>query len=397
MKKAFVKKEETENYKQTENTLYHIWQGKNIIENDQIQEQKSKISRFIKEQLGSKNLSIFIGSGCSTPGVPLMSKIIKELTDKCPNINAVVNRYKKRFNISKNRTGSQKSVDIESLLSWMTSGLAYNPKNQRLKKDLDSIKSEFLKYIPRCSSEKYGGETFDRYVTFYESIFKERKPNQPKLSIFTTNYDLFNEYALDANNIVYTTGFDTSLKRYFNISRFNYRIVDDTDKYKDRWQPTIKEANLYKLHGSINWKTTESGTLYQDDSTNYENSKIVDDNNVVIYPTILKHKETAQAPYSELFRSFANSLQRQNSTLIIIGYGFGDEHINTIIRQNLKNQDFNLIVFGDKLEERVKEFTNKCTSTNFHLIGGLNEGKYAHYFDYIVKEFFSKEVGDEEE
>ena len=49
---------------------------------------------------------------------------------------------------------------------------------------------------------------------------------------------------------------------------------------------------------------------------------------------MLKHKKTAQAPYSELFREFANILQVPNTKLIVMGYGFPDEHINNIISQN---------------------------------------------------------------
>ena len=85
----------------------------------------------------------------------------------------------------------------------------------------------------------------------------------------------------------------------FDINQFKYRKVDDTDRYKDRWQPVSHEANLYKIHGSINWKTLSGGELYQVE----DNS---DAQSVVIYPTMLKHRETAQAPYSELFREFSN-------------------------------------------------------------------------------------------
>ncbi|MBU7127556.1 SIR2 family protein, partial [Staphylococcus aureus] len=144
----------------------------------------------------------------------------------------------------------------------------------------------------------------------------------------------FNEYALENNNIIYSTGIQNTILKKFDINQFKYRVVDDTNRYKEKWQPVSKEANLYKIHGSINWKSNEEGELQQIDFND-------EDDQVVIYPTMLKHKETAQAPYSELFREFSNCLQIKDTTLIIIGYGFPDEHINNIIAQNLKNQDFN--------------------------------------------------------
>ncbi|UVI82406.1 hypothetical protein [Staphylococcus aureus] len=78
----------------------------------------------------------------------------------------------------------------------------------------------------------------------------------------------------------------------------------------------------------------------------------------------------------------------KNTTLIIIGYGFPDEHINNIIAQNLKNPDFNLIIFGDVKEENVKKFYDNYKNFNLHLIGGdLKEGQKVHYFQFIVDKF----------
>lgn len=121
-----------------------------------------------------------------------------------------------------------------------------------------------------------------------------------------------------------------------------------------------------------------------------------EDDQVVIYPTMLKHKETAQAPYSELFREFSNCLQKKDTTLIIIGYGFPDEHINNIIAQNLKNQDFNLIIFGDVQEERIKNFYDNFKNFNLHIIGGDldNSDEKAHYFKVIVEKFLKNQSLD---
>lgn len=113
---------------------------------------------------------------------------------------------------------------------------------------------------------------------------------------------------------------------------------------------------------------------------------------------MLKHRQTAQAPYSELFREFANVLQVPNTVLIVMGYGFPDEHINNIISQNLKHQDFTLIVFGDTSEDNMKKFFDEFkTQDGFHLIGGDTscDGVKAHYFNYIVDEIINYVPKDE--
>ncbi len=59
--------------------------------------------------------------------------------------------------------------------------------------------------------------------------------------------------------------------------------------------------------------------------------------------------------------------------MIVIGYGFLDEHINNIIAQNLKNQDFNLHIIGGSLSEIEQK---------------------AHYFQFIVDNFLKNQSMD---
>lgn len=410
-----------------EANLYHKFKGQDLNKDLDLEQKIQQISAFVKQSLLSKNIAIFIGSGCSVPEIPLMSITMREilkdkeilnivkrflggkkidlflsfLKDQIDRENNEENReITKLFSQLKNEQYTlineipnqyttyldefyKNYSDIESLLNWLQNGITFNPNDKELIGAFNKIKSKFIATIPTQQSQKYNSEVFKTYTQFYDSIFKSRSIESPKVSIFTTNYDLFNEKALEANNITYTTGFTSGLTKKFDINQFKYRKVDDTNRYKDRWQPVSHEANVYKIHGSINWKTLSGGELYQVE----DNS---DDQSVVIYPTMLKHRETAQAPYSELFREFSNTLQRKNTTLIVIGYGFPDEHINTIISQNLKNQDFTLIVFGDITENNMEKFYREHENLNIHLIGGeFNDTQKGHFFKVIVENFLS--------
>ncbi|MCJ0922454.1 SIR2 family protein [Mammaliicoccus sciuri] len=401
--------------------IYHMNSGIDQLEGLSLEEKHEKISTFINKQISSNNLALFIGSGCSVGAIQLMSVTMKEIL-KVEEVFKVVQRFldvkglkefnnyvknndfvkeikneienhfnnKKFENLNEYRNflveqhcEMKDSIEeaivsyynnytnIEELLNWIQNGLHYDSGNSELENVFKIIKDKFIETIPLTGSEKYTKETYDIYRKFYRYIFEKRTELKSKVSIFTTNYDLFNEYALEANNIVYSTGFQNTIHKKFDINQFKYRLVDDTNRYKEKWQPITKEANLYKIHGSINWEANDDGELQQRDNT-------IDNPKVVIYPTMLKHKETAQAPYSELFREFANCLQKKDTTLIIIGYGFPDEHINNIIAQNLKNQDFNLIIFGDETEENVNNFCKYNKNSNLHIIGGevnLNKHK----------------------
>lgn len=94
-------------------------------------------------------------------------------------------------------------------------------------------------------------------------------------------------------------------------------------------------------------------------------------------------------------------LQKTNSTLVTIGYSFGDDHINNIIFQNLINQDFTLIAFADVTEDKCMSIQKQhLANQNLHIIGGdiKNEEDInkAHYFNCILKNFMELEENIDE-
>lgn len=395
-------------YNTLQPTLYHFNGGNDLLnENEDIEQQKLQVSQFINTQIKSPHLNILVGSGASVPAIPLMSQTMKEILKNVENkdieeqllfylhlnvketkvFKKYIDNPKQQFNnleFSNNEWQIIEKYDyfsnIEGFMSYLQQKIAtaetISYKN-KVSKVFKKLKLLFIETIPKFNDNRYQEEVSVTYQNFYQSIFAQRQEESPKLNIFTTNYDLFNEVALEKNEIKYTSGFKQGLIQSFDINQFNFRQVDERNRYKDRWQPTTKEANLYKLHGSINWIEKEKDIVQSNDK----------DTNIIIYPTILKHLETAQIPYSPLFRDFSIQLQKPNSTLVIIGYGFGDDHINNLILQNLSHQDFNLIIFGNIEEKRILEIKNDYTSLNVHIIGGkIDKKTKAHFFGYIVNE-----------
>lgn len=384
--------------------LYHFQGSQNILETEnEFELQRKEISQFMNREVlnKNKNLNIFIGSGCSTPAVPLMTATMKEILNdyEHPDIKKefitflklagehveIFDKYldsgldDKEWKVAKLYDNF---CNIEGFLTYLQQKINVEINESKLKRlegIFSSVKKQFITSIPKYLDREYKGNVASIYTNFYNKIFEKRQYESSKLNIFTTNYDLFNEIALEHNSINYSTGFTNNLTSKFNINQFNYRLVDERNRYKDKWQPTTKEANLYKLHGSINWIEKENEIVQTNE---------VNDDNVIIYPTILKHKETAQTPYSELFRELSIQLQKPNSTLVTFGYGFGDDHINNIIFQNLANQDFTLIAFGDIDENKFEVIQeNHGKNQNFHIIGGKLNGSKAHYFEYIISNF----------
>ncbi|MGL6064455.1 MAG: SIR2 family protein [Fusobacteriaceae bacterium] len=366
--------------------IYHYRGEEDTLSNPSFsdEERKKRVSSELKKQITSVNLSFLVGSGCSVGAIELMKKIfegvkegIKEIAEKGIIAEEGAKLYKKII-------GKYSDLDdIEGYLNWINKAKSVYQSDDLDKLEIaeKKVKEELIKAININYEEDKSKETLSVYKKFYEKVFKNRLKNIEPIDIFTTNYDLFNEIALEEIGVLYTNGFKGSVNREFDINSYCYRIVDEENKYKEKWSPIRKYARLYKLHGSIDWQFKDNNKIHQKGIG--ENPEV---NAVVIYPTLDKHYQTQQSPYSELFREFSIKLQKPNTTLIVIGYGFPDQHINNMISQSLNQENFNLIIFSNKEEEKVKKFyiQNK-NKKNLHLIGGdLDNKNYLHYFENII-------------
>ncbi len=376
---------------QTE-SLYYLREGKDILKDVSFTEQRNRVCMFLQKSLQSKNLNILIGSGCSLPAVNLMGNTFKTL--KQQNESLIFGGY------------DGDSADIEGYLNWLNTGIRFidqntNPTEQELKFK-EELKKSFTvtkEYLINSIVRDYQNVdekilmSKQNYQSFYNSIFSIRDiKNYAPINVYTTNYDLFNEIAMESLNIQYTNGFRGTVNRVFDPAVFQLRLVDDENRYKEKWSVIRKYVKLYKIHGSIDWR-------YDDEIKNVVQSSIGDTSleDVLIYPTINKHLETQQTPYSELFRALTINLQKPDSTLIIVGYGFPDQHINHLISQSLANEDFNLIVFGNRNEKNAEEFIKLHQhKANFHFIGGTIEtSDDGHFFSNVIN-YFNEGKSNEE-
>jgi hypothetical protein len=142
----------------------------------------------------------------------------------------------------------------------------------------------------------------------------------PFTEIFTTNYDVLVEQALEERRVPYFDGFVGSSRPFFD-----QRAIEDGEIPK-RW------SRLWKLHGSINWrfnKTTK--VVFRSDNTD-------EGDELLIHPSHLKYDESRRMPYFVMIDRLRNFLRHSERpvALVITGYSFGDEHINEAIVESLK-------------------------------------------------------------
>lgn len=156
------------------------------------------------------------------------------------------------------------------------------------------------------------------------------------LDIFSLNYDLSIEIAFNAAGMEFSNGFGPNAV----------------------WSPTLfKEATkirLHKLHGSLDWVDDEIYGLCSLQFPRHENAESIEGDStrpLLIFGTA--HKLSAREPFLTLAYHFSQRILR-TKVLPIVGYSFGDGHVNQIIEQGLRrNQDLRIIVVSPMAEELV--------------------------------------------
>ena len=166
-----------------------------------------------------------------------------------------------------------------------------------------------------------------------------------------------------------------------------------------RGEPRYLEgvARLTKLHGSVDWVQNGGmirriGLPFGADSIDpYLNAPGLygaDALKLMIYPNSAKDRETAEYPYVELFRDFAASICRPNSTLVTYGYGFADEHINRVIHDMLTIPSTHLVIisYNDPIGRILKFYSESAHKAQMSVLIGNNLGDITNLAnDYLPK------------
>lgn len=270
----------------------------------------------------------------------------------------------------------------------------------KLKRNLLKIIKEFAESISdlenkiAIADEERRKEAFDYLVSFLMS-FASRTGTRERLNIFTTNYDRLIEAGSEIAGLHLLDRFVGSLAPIFRSSRL------DIDMHYNppgiRGEPRYLEGvtRFTKLHGSIDWINTgddirKIGLPFgSKDISNFLNSPGLDGADIgkmMIYPNATKDRETTEYPYVELFRDFAAALCCPNSTLITYGYGFGDDHINRIIKDMLTIPSTHLVIISyDDMDGRImKKFTEFGRSSQISLIIGNGLADLRTLVDYFL-------------
>lgn len=211
------------------------------------------------------------------------------------------------------------------------------------------------------------------YLVAFLLAFASRTPTRDRLHVFTTNYDRLVEDACDRAGLRVIDRFVGTVRPRFRSSRLDVDIHYSPPGI--RGEPRFLEGvlRLTKMHGSVDWQL-EDGEVIRRHIGFGDRSRAVDAANasMLIYPQSSKDVETGLFPYADLFRDFSAALCRPNSVLVTYGYGFGDDHINRVIRDMLTLPSTHVVVISwDDAGGRIGRFieANHGSSQTSQLIG----------------------------
>jgi len=308
----------------------------------------------------SKNVGFFFGAGTSCAfGLPNIINLTTETKARLAAESIVT--FAKTEDLVKDLT-KNKNVSVENILNHVrqirdiTRGrndlLYYGISGEHAEKlDIDICE----KIFDIINEKENAADITDvrRFFAWYDSTNR----NYVK-EIFTTNYDMLLEMAMEANYIPYFDGFTGSYEPFFNPESIECfpKVSDSTGKW----------IRLWKIHGSLNW-SLKPATATRSERIIREGKFDKPQNELMIYPSKEKYNLSRKEPYIAYFDRLKNYLLQGELLFICSGYSFSDQHINDIIF-NALHQNNRLYIavfcFDDEqvvnMEKYAAAYLNLC-------------------------------------
>lgn len=153
--------------------------------------------------------------------------------------------------------------------------------------------------------------------------------SQP-VDYFTLNYDTLLEDALSLERVPLADGFNGGATGWWNV-----------DAYSD----SRVFARVFKVHGSIDWCLLDDDVLPRRIRHELKDNK--EREPVLIWPAATKYRETQRDPFAQILNKLRATLRpapKSEVVLAIVGYSFGDSHINEELDRALIESDGRLTI-----------------------------------------------------
>lgn len=225
-------------------------------------------------------------------------------------------------------------------------------------------------------------------------VIASKNKSQLKSNIFTTNYDscftcAYEELLLEQSNLEFNLNDGTKgfRRKFLEVRNFDTYEVKSSIFGKNK--SVTPQTNLVHLHGSAYWRLNNQRIAvdYQDKKSKFDNkffndvkaeldaiatilsnekSTRVDFDTIkfsaqfdgvakefwktynklpIVNPTKWKFHETVfDEHYYQMLRLMSYELEKQDSTLVVFGFSFADEHITNLVKRSLGNKSLTMYI-----------------------------------------------------
>jgi hypothetical protein len=334
-----------------------------------------RLQALLSDWLRMENLVVLTGSGTSvSSGGKTMANLEKNVLETLRALDgapaSAVAIVDSRIADVASATSSSPAVGFETWLSLVSnalvvsqaagapfSGLTWSTGTAPSTTDLEWLIARLRAAIfAECALVL--SESAAPHLPFLAKLVA-RDSNLGRAHLFTLNYDTLFEQALELLGIQYSDGFSGRADARFDPSTYGLDIYYPGEVAEGRVRRFDKFMHLYKLHGSIHWierngemrarhpdlQTMKGyGALSAEDKATSLTELAASIPSVGILPTANKFSQTLSMPYAHLFRAFQVRLAIPQTFLLVMGYGFGDDHVTQIIEGALMNPSLVLLV-----------------------------------------------------
>lgn len=425
-----------------------IGETEELLKSKSGKEARQRLQALISEWLRMENLVVLTAAGCSIAcgGKPMggpnsLEKAVLEAVDAIKELPEGAKRiiagrllpFEERsewektgfeewlsYLVNATYLGSEAKSPIKALV-WKDNRLA--DRETGANKDVKTsdvelligyiakaIYAECALTLPDNTNAAEGDKIITPHLAFLSKILS-RDSSLGRTHLFTLNYDTLFEQALELLGIQYFDGFTGRANARFDPSIYGLDIHYPGEIAEGRVRRFDKFLHYYKLHGSIHWRLVgnEVKARHEDISefvtyrecdpatkaASLSNGKFAHNHRQFgILPTSNKFVQTLDMPYSHLFRAFHARLSAPQTFLLVLGYGFGDDHVTKIIETALMNPALIMLVVEPDPHsptiERILKY--KELGKRAFVLTATKEAFESERFKFATFEDFSKFV-----
>lgn len=303
---------------------------------------------LILQEINRLHPLLLVGTGLSVSmGIPGMAKLADWLSERIPvRLSGMQELLREWYE-------SEKAIRTYGL----EQGLAEKPVSDSL---LEIIVDETYclvashdQVLRRKLVQSQSSVEFP-FADLLRHLFRSLSPNQPTLDVVTPNYDLIVEYACDLIGAECITGFSGTTIQTFRpdlLTQDRY-ILPPLPKPLPQKIPRIR---LLKPHGSLHWWQQAERTIQFHDNPELSHT------HAMITPGTTKYLRSLTQPVLNHHRELANERMRRANAFIIIGYGFNDDHLQTVLYDRMRQVPGVIATY--ELSEKARVFLERSPRT----------------------------------